>query len=102
MIDGTVPGLGFHVPAKARGYFHTYTAEFDDLARRMADATRFAPVQTFDQPSTYEAGRQGNPPGAAPRPKMRAQVRPLTGNDPTAERANLPAPIAALTPPQTL
>ncbi|GLS17645.1 RpoH suppressor [Labrys miyagiensis] len=103
MVRGEAEKLhGYDLPDHARGYFLTYTDELRALALRMAAATRSKPVETFDQYSTYADGRTVNPPGAAPRPKMRLQLRPLTGNDPAAERADLPAPPPDATPlPQT-
>lgn len=100
MVRGEAEKLhGYDLPDHARGYFLTYTDELRALALRMAGATRSKPVETFDQHSTYADGRTVNPPGAAPRPKMRLQLRPLTGNDPAAERAGLPAPPPEVTPP---
>jgi predicted acylesterase/phospholipase RssA len=91
MIAGdTDIALGYPAPASARDYYQTTTQGFEDFAIGMADETRRNPHATFDMPRTFGPGGASSPPGAAPRPKMRFSLRPLVGNDPSAETAELP------------
>jgi hypothetical protein len=91
MIAGTASEkLGYPAPAAARDYYRTSTQGLEDLTIVMADQTRLDPRATFDKPRTFGPGGVSNPPGAAPRPKMRLRPRPLVENDPRAETAGLP------------
>ena len=91
MIDGNATEkLGYPAPKAAVPYFHRVTDGFENLALSMAVATRADDNATFDRPRSYgdEAARKRR--GGAPRPKMRARLRPLIDNDPRSETADLP------------
>jgi predicted acylesterase/phospholipase RssA len=91
MIAGdTDVKLGYPAPTSARGYYRSTTQGLEDFAIAMADQTRLNPHATFDMPRTFGPNGASNPPGAAPRPKMRFRLRPLADNDPRAEIAELP------------
>jgi hypothetical protein len=88
MIAGSAKEkLGYPAPAGARSFYRTSTDDFEQLALKMAAATRSDPKATFDTPRMH---RRKTPEGAAPRPKMRIRLRPLVDNDPRAETADLP------------
>jgi hypothetical protein len=80
--------LGYPAPKRAEAYYQTTTRDLQELALTMAAATRKDEHATFDMPRA--SGDIRAPDGAAPRPKMRLQVRPLVDNDPRAEQAELP------------
>jgi len=82
--------IGYRLPASAREYCETTTGDLQDLALAMAERTRLNPHATFDMPRTFGPDGASDPPGAAPRPKMRFRLRPLVDNDPRAEAAALP------------
>ncbi len=91
MIAGTAPEkLGYPAPVSARDYYRTTTQGFEDFATGMAKATEADAHATFDAPRAFSEKGATNPPGAAPRPKMRFRLRPLGDNDPSAESAPLP------------
>ena len=87
IIDGEKEKLGYSASKVAREFYLTATDDFEQLALKMAAATRADEKATFDKPY-FGGGRTG----AAPRPKMRARLRPLVDNDPRAEIAELPDP----------
>jgi hypothetical protein len=80
--------LGYPAPAAARIYYRQTTDDLEQLALAMADATRADPRASFD--SRFVPGSARARVGAAPRPKMRVRLRPLAGNDPRIETADLP------------
>jgi predicted acylesterase/phospholipase RssA len=84
--------LGYPAPKAAQGYYRTVTDDFEQLALNMAAATRANKHATFDRPRSFGPGGVQSGTGTAPRPKMRARMRPLVDNDPRAEIAELPDP----------
>jgi predicted acylesterase/phospholipase RssA len=91
MIAGdTDVKLGYPIPPSARDYYRSTTQGLEDFVIAMADQTRNNPHARFDVPRTFGPNGVSNPPGAAPRPKMRFRLRPLADNDPRAEIADLP------------
>ena len=83
--------LGYYpLPIPARAFCEESTNGFESLALHMANKTRNDPEATFDRPREFDLSRRKTTPGAAPRPKMRIQLRPLANNDPRAEEADLP------------
>jgi predicted acylesterase/phospholipase RssA len=90
MIAGKVAEIGYPAPAASRDYYRATTADLEQLALKMAATTRADPNASFDRPRPVAAERGRAPAGAAPRPKMRIRLRPLVGNDPRAENADLP------------
>lgn len=100
LLDDMIAGrakekLGYPAPRTAQAYFQAATDDFEGLALKMAAATRADPNATFDRPRFTEAEPGQRRTGAAPRPKMRARLRPLVGNDPREEIADLPDPDEA-------
>lgn len=81
IIAGAKAKLGYPAPKAAQKFYQTTTDDFEQLALKMAAATRADANATFDKPKSA---------GAAPRPKMRARLRPLVDNDPRAEIAEMP------------
>jgi hypothetical protein len=86
VIDDMIAGkakdvIGYRVPPGAASYFSSATAGLEALAKCMRDAREASAASAFDPPPTEEKPR---PVGAAPRPKMRAYLRPLPDNDPRA------------------
>lgn len=97
LLDDMIAGrakekLGYPAPQAAQAYFQTATDDFERLAVKMAAMTRADANATFDRPRPSEAEPGQRRTGAAPRPKMRARLRPLVGNDPREEFADLPDP----------
>jgi hypothetical protein len=91
LIAGTAKeNIGYAAPAGARDYFHRFTDALERLALSMAAATQSDAASTFDRarPINHARGTAGA--GAAPRPNMRIQLRPLVNNDPKMEHADLP------------
>jgi hypothetical protein len=93
VLDDMIAGqaseaLGYPAPAAARNYYRQTTDDLERLALMMADATRADPRASFD--SRFVSGSARSRVGAAPRPKTRVRLRPLTGNDPRIETADLP------------
>ena len=84
--------LGYPAPKAAQVFYRTVTDDFEVLALKMAAATRNDERATFDRPRSFSPDRVQRRTGAAPRPKMRARLRPLVDNDPRAEIAELPDP----------
>jgi predicted acylesterase/phospholipase RssA len=82
--------LGYPAPKAAQAYYKATTDGLEELALTMAAATREDGHATFDRPRSSHSAESRNPAGAAPRPKMRARLRPLVDNDPRAETADLP------------
>jgi hypothetical protein len=82
--------LGYNVPAGAETYYRSVTNELEQLALRMACATRKDPRATFDRPRGYGSDQTRRPVGGAPRPTMRNRLRPLIDNDPRSESADFP------------
>jgi hypothetical protein len=80
--------LGYPAPAAARAYYRQTTDDLEQLALAMADVTRADPRASFDAGFVPGGARARG--GAAPRPKMRVRLRPLAGNDPRIETADLP------------
>jgi predicted acylesterase/phospholipase RssA len=78
--------LGYPAPKAAQAYYRQATDDFEQLALKMAAATRNDENATFDKTGDFGARRVG----AAPRPKMRGRLRPLVDNDPRSETADLP------------
>jgi predicted acylesterase/phospholipase RssA len=90
IAGGAKEKLGYYpLPIPARAFCEDSTNGFEALALDMANKTRNDPEATFDPPHEFGLGHKGTP-GAAPRPKMRFQLRPLANNDPRAEEADLP------------
>jgi hypothetical protein len=84
--------LGYYpLPIRARAFCEESTNELESLALRLADKTRNDPEATFDRHREFDLSRKKPTPGAAPRPNIRIQLRPLANNDPRAENADLPA-----------
>jgi predicted acylesterase/phospholipase RssA len=97
LLDTMIAGraeekLGYPAPSGARSFYRTFTDEFEQLALKMAAATRSDPEATFDRPRSFASGQKSISTGAAPRPKMRTPLQPLVNNDPRAEQADLPGP----------
>jgi hypothetical protein len=93
LLDDMISGLakeklGYPAPKPAQHYYRKVTDSLEGLALSMAAETRVNENATFDRPTV--GGRRGG--GAAPRPKMRGQLRPIVDNDPQSESADLPAP----------
>ena len=99
MIDGhAAEKLGYPAPKGAVRYFHEATDGFEGLALRMAAATRADENATFDRPRSYDEEVARKRKGGAPRPKMRARLRPLIDNDPRSETADLPTMVTEQEP----
>ncbi|MBZ6077683.1 patatin-like phospholipase family protein [Microvirga puerhi] len=97
LLDDMIAGkakekLGYPAPRAAQPYFQSATDDFERLALKMAAATRVDPNATFDRPRSPGLAQGRQQAGAAPRPKMRARLRPLINNDPREEIAELPDP----------
>jgi predicted acylesterase/phospholipase RssA len=93
MIKGeAAEKLGYPAPRAARDFYNMVTDEFEQLALKMAAATRADERAAFDRPRSFGQEPVQSRTGAAPRPKMRARLRPLVDNDPRAEIAELPDP----------
>jgi hypothetical protein len=90
--DEAAEKLGYPAPKAARDFYNMVTDEFEQLALKMAAATRAAERPAFDRPRSFGQAPVQNRTRAAPRPKMRARLRPLVDNDPRAEIAELPDP----------
>ena len=89
MIAGQAQeALGYPAPVAARNYYRQTTDDLERLALAMADVTRADPRASFD--AGFVSGGARARGGAAPRPKMRVRLRPLAGNDPRIETADLP------------
>ena len=86
IVDGVKAKLGYPSPKAAQEFYQTTTDDFERLALKMAAATRANANATFDRPQA------ANRTGAAPRPKMRARLRPLADTDPRSEIAEMPDP----------
>ncbi|WP_421916980.1 hypothetical protein [Mesorhizobium sp.] len=88
MIAGQAPEkIGYPVLVAARDFFRRSMDALEQLALTMAAATRADKAIAFDQ----ARGPDGKSPRtAAPRPSMRARLRPLANDDPRAEIADLP------------
>lgn len=91
--------LGYPLPPRAEPFVRQTTDDLEELALKMAAATRADPAATFDRPRVFEDDKMVTPQGAAPRPKMRLRLRPLADNDPRAEHADLPGTAAAPSTP---
>lgn len=91
LIDGKAAAdHGYDIPEGVRGFYRDFTQELDDLALRMAAVTRAEPAKTFDlSPPAGGDGRDDSA-AAAPRPRMRLQLRPVASADPAARSAPLP------------
>jgi predicted acylesterase/phospholipase RssA len=81
--------IGYPVLAVARDFFRRSMDALEQLALTMAAATRANKTVAFDQARGPDGKRV---PSAAPRPSMRARLRPLANDDPRAEIADLPDP----------
>ena len=92
IFDGAKAKLGYPAPKAAQKFYQTATDDFEQLALKMAAATRANAYATFDKPRSFDAEQAASRTGAAPRPKMRARLRPLVDNDPRAEIAEMPDP----------
>jgi hypothetical protein len=91
MIDGVAKEkLGYIAPSEARAYYAAATDRFEELALWMAGETREDPIATFDRPRDYTGDQVHKLAGGAPRPVMRSKLRPMAGNDPRSESADLP------------
>jgi hypothetical protein len=91
IAGGAKETLGYYpLPVRARAFCEETTNEFETLAVHLADKTHNDPEATFDRPREFGLSHRQTTPGAAPRPKMRIQLRPLANNDPRAEEADLP------------
>jgi hypothetical protein len=84
--------LGYPAPKAAQAFYRKATDAFEQLALDMAAQTRANEDATFDRPRTFGPEQGRGRVGAAPRPKMRARLRPLIDNDPRSETADLPDP----------
>jgi predicted acylesterase/phospholipase RssA len=82
--------LGYPAPKAAKAFYRKATDAFEQLGLDMAAQTRADENATFDRPRTFGAEQGRGRSGAAPRPKMRARLRPLVDNDPRSETADLP------------
>jgi len=90
MIAGQAPEkIGYPVLSVARDFFRRTTDALEQLALTMAAATRADRSVAFDRARGHDGDRVA---GAAPRPSMRARLRPLANDDPRAEIADLPDP----------
>lgn len=92
IFDGAKAKLGYPAPKTAQKFYQTATDDFEQLALKMAAATRANIYATFDKPRSFNAEQTASRAGAAPRPKMRIRLRPLVDNDPRAETAEIPDP----------
>jgi hypothetical protein len=92
MIDAkATEKLGYYpVPVAARPYFRQSTDDLEQLALKMAAATRNDASATFDRARSFSSDHKKASP--APRPKMGIRLRPLVDDDPRAEEADLPPP----------
>jgi hypothetical protein len=92
MIDARAKqNLGYYpIAVEARPFYREFTDDFEQLALKMAAATLSDPIATFDRPHCSASGHKRSSAGAAPRPKMTTQLRPLINNDPRAEAADPP------------
>ena len=92
ITGGANEKLGYPAPKAAQEFYRTATDDFEQLALKMAAATRADENATFDKPRSFDTEQAPRRAGAAPRPKMRARLRPLVDNDPLAEIAEMPDP----------
>jgi predicted acylesterase/phospholipase RssA len=92
LLDKMISGLakeklGYPAPKSAQDYYRKVTNGLEQLALTMAADTRANEIATFDWLGSRRVAGSG-----APRPKMRARLRPIVDNDPRLESADLPDP----------